>query len=206
MLRGSLTCVRVTTPAEVEVRLVLGVLNCGEFVALNASARNWTFQRSWSVTALNREISAFGTLGGRIVGNSPLNVRAVLEYCWMKATGRFWPLKVQFCSVPLVSWVHVLKNFESLPLDNAGLIPLDQYPPGAASGNPFSRTKMPLACQPCRNTPATPFVCVKIGSAQLPLITMRLGVSVVFSVRSGVAVMPSCAFRYDVALSHFSRV
>src|ERR1017187_2093803 len=126
MLRGSLTCVRVTIPAEVEVRLVLGVLNCGELVALNTSARNCTLKRSCSVTALNSEMSAFGTLGGRMVGNSPLSVRGVFEYCWMKAKGKVWPLKVQFCGVPLVSSVHVLKAFVSFAPDNAGLVPVDQ--------------------------------------------------------------------------------
>ena len=122
----------------------------------------------------------------------------------MKAIGRVWPLNVQFAMVPLVSCVHVLKNFESFPLGNAGLIPVEVKPLGAPSGKPFSRMKMPLACQPFKNSATTPFVPLKNGIAQLPLITMRFGVSVPPSVRSGVCVRRSWAFRYEVAASHFA--
>src|SRR5271157_3738033 len=206
MLRGSLLCVMDTTPAEVEVRLVLGPPNCGELVALNASARNCTLKRSCTWTALNRERSAFGTLGGRMVGNSPLSTRSTLLGCWMKAGCKVWPLKVQLLCTPVVRITHVLKNFVSSPLGNAGLIPVDRKPLGAPSGKPFSRMKTPLACQPFTNTARMPFVWLKSGIAQLPLITMRFGVSWPANVRSGVWVMGSWAFSQLVALSHFARV
>src|SRR5581483_12500334 len=73
MLRGSFTWVRVTCPAVVAFRLVLGTLNCAELVALKASARNCRLYFSWMRKALNMETSAFGTLGGRSVGKRPLS-------------------------------------------------------------------------------------------------------------------------------------
>ena len=91
-------------------------------------------------------------------------------------------------------------------MDNAGLIPVEVKPLGAPSGKPFSRVKTPLACQPFKNVATIPFVWLKSGIAQLPLITMRFGVSVPLSVRSGVCVMLSWAFRYDVPFIHFAWV
>src|ERR1035438_10170593 len=206
MLRGSLTCVSVTTPAEVEVRLVFGPPNRAEFVALNASARNCRFQPSCRVKALNIDRSALGAMGGRRVGNVPLSTRSVLLPCWMKAGCKVCPLRVQFVVRPVVRIVQVLKNFELLPPGNEGSIPVERKPPGAASGKPFSRMNTPLSDQPFRNTPRIPPVWLKMGSVQLPLITMRLGVSWPASVRSGVCVMGSWAFSHPVAFSHLARV
>ena len=37
-----------------------------------------------------------------MLGNSPLSVRSVFGACWTKATGKVWPLKVQFVVAPVV--------------------------------------------------------------------------------------------------------
>ena len=61
-----------------------------------------------------------------MVGNSPLNVRTEFEYCWMKAIGKVWPLKVQFDRAPVVNCVHVLKAFDSFAPDNADRLPQER--------------------------------------------------------------------------------
>src|ERR1035441_5333409 len=100
MLRGSFCWFIVTTPAEVAFRLVLGPPKRAELVPLQASARNCRFQVSCSLKALNMESSALGGMGGQRLGNTPLSVPSVFEYCWEKAICKGWPFNVQFLKVP----------------------------------------------------------------------------------------------------------
>src|ERR1041385_1562569 len=107
MFRGSFVWDNPVVPAAVDVRLVLGRPSCGELVALKASARNCRPKFSCSLTALNRDRSALGTLAGRRLGKRPLSVRSVLFCCWMNAMGSV--VLAQPNRWPLVCRMHVLK-------------------------------------------------------------------------------------------------